>query len=79
MNKEIKKLANLAAFSVKEEAGETQSQIVEVSKSFFQLVREVETLTEEGKEFKNFLDTSSDEEVEAMSDDSFENSMVLPA
>ena len=77
MNKEIKTLANLSAFSVKEEAKETQNRIEEVSKSFFQLVREVETLTEEGKEFKNFLDTSSDEEVEAMSDDSFERAMNL--
>ena len=79
MNKEIKTLANLSAFAVKEEAGETQSQIEEVSKSFFQLVREVETLTEEDKEFKSFLDTSPDEEVEAMGDDSFERAMDLPA
>ena len=77
MNKEIKKLANLSAFSVKEEAKETQNRIEEVSKSFFELVGEVETLTEEDKEFKSFLDTSSDEEVEAMSDDSFERAMNL--
>ena len=78
MNKEIKTLANLSAFAVKEGAKETQNQIEEVSGSFFQLVREVETLTEEDKEFKNFLDTSSDEEVEAMDDDSFERAMDIP-
>lgn len=79
MNKEIKKLANLSAFAVKEKAEETQNRIEEVSESFFKLVREVETLTEEDKEFKNFLDTSSDEEVEEMDDGEFERAMDIPA
>lgn len=78
MNKEIKMLANLSAFAVKEKAGETQNRIEEVSESFFKLVREVETLTKENKEFKSFLDTSSDEEVEAMDDGEFERAMDIP-
>ena len=78
MNKEIKTLANLSAFAVKEAAKETQNRIEEVSESFFKLVREVETLTEEDKEFKSFLDNASDEEVEEMDDGEFERAMDIP-
>lgn len=78
MKTEIKTLANMSAFATKEKAEKTKNQIEEVSKSFFELVREVETLTEEDKEFKDFLDNASDEEVEAMDDGEFERSMNLP-
>lgn len=78
MNKEIKMLANLSAFAVKEEAKETQNRIEEVSESFFELVREVETLKKENREFNNFFENASDEEVEAMDDEDFEKSMGLP-
>lgn len=77
MNIEVKKIANMAAFATKEAAEETQDKIEEVSKSFFQLVGEVETLKKEDKEFKSFFSTASDEEVEEMDDDSFDRSMIL--
>ena len=77
MNIEVKKIANMAAFATKEAAEKTQDKIEKLSESFFKLVREVETLTEEDKEFKDFLDNASDEEVEAMDDEDFERGMNL--